>query len=117
MLYPDGLLAVTGRSSEVINRGGVIVAPEIIEDVLRLDKRLTDVGVVGVPAANGIEEIWAAVVSDATIDTRALAEASRPQLNEKVPDRIIQVEQIPRNANAKMQRNVLREQLLASQRQ
>jgi len=77
---------VTGRTNEVINRGGVIVAPEIIEEVLRLDPLVRDVAVVGVPI-NGIEEIWAAVVSDDAFDAQAIAQRAHPKLNEKVPDR------------------------------
>jgi acyl-CoA synthetase (AMP-forming)/AMP-acid ligase II len=112
-LETGGTLFITGRSSEVINRGGVIVAPEAIEDVLRLDRRIRDVAVLGVPNASGIEEIWAAVVSDTLIDGRQLIEAARPRLNEKVPDRIVQVSEIPRVENAKISRHQLREQLRA----
>ena len=105
----DGSLYVTGRSSEIINRGGVVVAPEAIEEVLRLDKRISDVAVVGVVNAGGVEEIWAAVVSDTLIDPVAIADAARPRLNEKVPDRIIQIGSIPRTDTAKVRRFELRE--------
>lgn len=108
----DSQVFITGRSSDVINRGGVIVAPELIEDVLRLDPRVSDVAVVGVPNANGIEEIWAAVVSDTLIDPGLIIETARPHLNEKIPDRIIQVAVIPR-AEGKTSRKTLREQLLS----
>ena len=111
-IYEDGLVVVTGRTSEVINRGGVIVAPEIIEEVLRLDSLVRDVAVVGVPV-NGIEEIWAAVVSDDAFDAQAIAQRAHSRLNEKVPDRILRVDAIPRNENGKVTRNVLRDTLLA----
>jgi fatty-acyl-CoA synthase len=110
-ISPDGEVIVTGRSTEVINRGGIIVAPEVIEEVLRLDKRVTDVAVVGVPNELGVEEIWAGVVSDTLIDPGAIAEAARPHLNEKVPDRIIQISTIPRAESAKIKRGELREML------
>jgi acyl-coenzyme A synthetase/AMP-(fatty) acid ligase len=110
-IYPDGLVVITGRTNEVINRGGIIVAPEVIEEVLRLDSRVQDIAVVGVLNAAGIEEIWAAVVSDAELDARTMIEASRPKLNEKVPDRIIRIDAIPRNENGKIKRNELRELL------
>ena len=111
-IYKDGLVVVTGRTNEVINRGGVIVAPEIIEEVLRLDPLVRDVAVVGVPV-NGIEEIWAAVVSDDAFDGQAIAQRAHPKLNEKVPDRILRVEAIPRNENGKVTRNALRDALLS----
>jgi acyl-coenzyme A synthetase/AMP-(fatty) acid ligase len=112
-LQRDGRLYITGRSTEVINRGGVIVAPELIEEVLRLDRRVSDVAVVGMPNSNGIEEIWAAVVSDTLIDPRSIIESARSKLNEKVPDRVIQVATIPRAEGAKVRRLELREQLKA----
>jgi acyl-coenzyme A synthetase/AMP-(fatty) acid ligase len=108
----DGLLVVTGRTSEIINRGGVVVAPEAIEEVLRLDPRFTDLAVVGVPGARGIEEIWAAVVCDGPVDGAAVIAAARASLNERAPDRIVAVDAIPRNDNGKVMRHRLREQLL-----
>ncbi|HEY0920221.1 class I adenylate-forming enzyme family protein [Devosia sp.] len=116
-LEPDGLLVITGRTGEVINRGGVIVAPDAIEEVLRLDPRVTDVGVVGVPNAAGIEEIWAGIVAADGLDLAAVAEAARPRLNEKVPDRLFRIEAVPRNDNGKVMRNVLREVLRACRQQ
>jgi acyl-coenzyme A synthetase/AMP-(fatty) acid ligase len=76
-LHPDGLVVITGRTSEVINRGGVIVAPELIEEVLRRDPAVRDVAVVGVPR-NGLDEIWAAVVADGEIAPQALADRAAP---------------------------------------
>lgn len=108
-----GRLVVTGRSGDVLNRGGVVVAPELIEDVLRTDPQVRDVAVVGVAGAHGIEEIWAAVVSDGLVDAQRLVAAARGRLNEKVPDRVVQVSIIPRNDMGKIKRSELREQLLA----
>jgi acyl-coenzyme A synthetase/AMP-(fatty) acid ligase len=111
-VYADGLVVITGRTTEVINRGGVIVAPEFVEEVLRLDPVVRDVAVVGVSVA-GIEEIWAAVVSDEALDVQSLAERAFVRLNEKTPNRILRVDVIPRNENGKVTRNALREILLA----
>jgi acyl-coenzyme A synthetase/AMP-(fatty) acid ligase len=110
----DGLLVVTGRTSEIINRGGVVVAPEAIEDVLRLDPRFADLAVVGVPNVRGIEEIWAAVVAVGPVDGPAVIAAARATLSERAPDRVIVVEAIPRNDNGKVMRHKLRELLLAA---
>jgi acyl-coenzyme A synthetase/AMP-(fatty) acid ligase len=112
-LGADGTIYVTGRSSEVINRGGSVVAPEAIEDVLRLNPNIADVAVVGITNADGVEEIWAAVVSDRLIDPAAVIAAARPRLNEKVPDHVVQVPSIPRAESAKVRRFQLREILQA----
>jgi acyl-coenzyme A synthetase/AMP-(fatty) acid ligase len=112
----EGRLMITGRAADVINRGGIIVAPEAIEEVLRMDKAVREVAVVGVTNAQGIEEIWAAVVSDSLIDPQTIIAAARPRLNEKVPDRVVQVNEIPRAESAKVRRNALRDQLIAQVR-
>ena len=62
---------------------------------------------------NGIEEIWAAVVSDDAFDAQAVALRAHPKLNEKVPDRILRVEAIPRNESGKVTGNALRDALLS----
>lgn len=113
---PDGLLVVTGRTSEIINRGGVVVAPEAVEEVLRRDPRFTDLAVVGVPNARGLEEIWAAVVCEAPVDGASVIAAARTQLSERTPDRVVIIDAIPRNENGKVMRHRLREQLLAQVR-
>jgi acyl-coenzyme A synthetase/AMP-(fatty) acid ligase len=112
----DGLLVVTGRTADVINRGGVITAPDYIEEVFRQDARVADVAAVGVPNERGYEEIWVAVVSGTTLNIPSLMQQARALLRDKTPDRVFQVGAIPRNENAKVQRSVLREQLRAAAR-
>jgi acyl-coenzyme A synthetase/AMP-(fatty) acid ligase len=108
---PGRKLFITGRSSEIINRGGVVTTPDFVEDTIRLDARISDVCVVGNPSASGIDEIWAAVVAKGELDTTDLAAAIRLRLQERAPDRYFIVEKIPRNENGKVMRNALREML------
>ena len=112
-IEPDGLLIVTGRVGDVINRGGMIVAPEEIEDVLKVQPGIVDAAVVPVPNAAGIDEIWAGIVSTAPIDSSALLAALRLVLNEKVPNRVFLVDAVPRNENGKIMRFKLRDTLVA----
>lgn len=112
-IEPDGLVVITGRTSEVINRGGVIVAPDLIEEVLRLDPMISDAAVVGVPTEAGIDQIWAAVVAPFALDLDAVMAAARLQLNERAPDRLFQVEALPRAESGKVKRNALRDELMA----
>src|SRR5581483_7171659 len=58
-LMPDGLLVITGRVNEVINRGGDKLAPEVIEGALRQIPEIADAAVFAVP---NTDHIWAAVV-------------------------------------------------------
>lgn len=111
-LEADGLLVVSGRVGDVINRGGVVVAPEEIEDALRLDPRITDAAVVAVANAAGIDEIWAAIATSAPVELAALRTLLRERLNEKSPDRIFAVEGIPRTDSGKIMRYRVRELLI-----
>jgi acyl-coenzyme A synthetase/AMP-(fatty) acid ligase len=111
-LEADGQLLVTGRTSEVLNRGGVIVAPEAIEAVLRGFDGVEEVAVVGVPTVAGVDEIWAAVVPSKRIDAQGMLGAARAQLGERAPDRLFQVGRLPRTQNGKVRRGALRDELL-----
>lgn len=111
-LEGDGMLMVTGRTSEVINLGGMQFAPEMVEEVLRLDARFTDLAVTSVTDDGGTEHIWAAVVAPAPFDEKAVLDAARARLNERTPRRLIVVDKIPRNENGKVMRNVLRDELV-----
>lgn len=111
-IEPDGMVVITGRTSEVINRGGVIVAPDYIEEVLRLDPLVEDVAAVGVPTESGFDQIWAALVADTSLDLQAVQAAAKAKLNERAPDRLFQVEALPRAESGKVRRNALRDELL-----
>jgi acyl-coenzyme A synthetase/AMP-(fatty) acid ligase len=112
-LYRDGLLAITGRVGEMINRGGVIVAPDMVEEVLRSIDGVTDVAVFGAPDDQGIDEIWAAIVSTQWIDAQAIKAVAAVRLPDRTPDHVVQVEAIPRNEMGKIKRQELREQVLS----
>lgn len=108
----DGSLVLTGRTTEVLNRGGVVVAPEAIEEVLRSLPGVEDVAVVGVPSDGGIDEIWAAVVPAGQLDAQATLNAARGRLMERTPDRLFQVGRLPRAESGKVARGALRDELM-----
>jgi len=101
---PEGLVYITGRSSEIINRGGTIVAPDMIEEAILLTPGVKDAAVVGVPSAEGIEEIWAAVVGEGFVDPNAVLVVVGARMADKLPDRVVQVDAIPRNEMGKIRR-------------
>jgi acyl-coenzyme A synthetase/AMP-(fatty) acid ligase len=112
-LSAEGIVTLAGRTTEVINRGGAIVAPEYVEEGLRRSvSGITDVGVFGVTNAAGIEEIWAAIVGPAAADPAAVSRAAAGYLADKVPDRVVAVEAIPRGEMGKIRRAILREEAL-----
>ena len=98
-LLPDGILIVTGRTDEIINRGGEKAAPELIEEVIRKIPQVVDAAVFAVP---GTTQIWAAIVSNGDLQDVAVLEACRAKLAGLAPDRLFQVERIPRNEMGKI---------------
>lgn len=105
----DGMLVVTGRSSEVFNRRGIIVAPDYIEAALRAQPRVREAAAFLHLDAAGQDEIWAAVVADGPLDLAELRENCRPALGDKTPDRLERVEALPRTETGKIKRGALRE--------
>jgi long-chain acyl-CoA synthetase len=105
----DGLVMITGRSAELINRGGSIVAPELVEEVLVAKAEIAQAAVFGVTNDKGFEEIWAAVVPRQPYRDEEVLQFCRQRLVEKTPDVLITVDAIPRTDNGKVMRNRLRE--------
>jgi ansamitocin polyketide synthase A len=118
ILYRNGLLAVTGRLNEIINRGGEKVAPDEIEERIKQHPLVADAAAVGVPDNLGIEQIWVAVVTrdGRELDMRKMLEYCRERLPLYVPDRVFQVAAIPRNHLGKISRITLSEELKVKER-
>jgi acyl-CoA synthetase (AMP-forming)/AMP-acid ligase II len=117
-LDEDGFLFLAGRSDDVINRGGEMLYPREIEEVLIADSAVRDAVVVGrpdpvlgqVPVAYVIPARDPATADglQALLDqltARCAAQLSRY----KQPQAIYVVQDLPRAATGKIQRRVLRE--------
>jgi len=108
----DGYLSIVGRAKDLIITGGYNVYPKEIELVLDTLPGVGESAVFGVPHADFGEAVTAAVVARAgtTLSESELIAALRRELaNYKVPKRVIVVDELPRNAMGKVQKNVLRE--------
>jgi acyl-CoA synthetase (AMP-forming)/AMP-acid ligase II len=105
----DGLLVLSGRTSEVINVGGLKLAPELIEDTLRKHPSVTDVAAFGGMAGGGIEEITVAVVAARPLDDKQLiawgAERGIPIA------RVCFVDSLPKTPSGKVHRDLIKRQL------
>jgi acyl-CoA synthetase (AMP-forming)/AMP-acid ligase II len=113
LLFKNGLLAITGRVNEIINRGGVKVSPDAIEEEIKRHPIVADAAAVGILDQLGIEQIWVAVVArdGSEVDIRKMFDFCRDTMTLFVPDRIFQVPAIPRNALGKVARVTLTDQL------
>lgn len=108
----DGFVWIVGRRSDMINRGGLKVTPEEVEDVLRDLPEVADVAVVGRPDERLGEVPWAFVVPAAgrEVDPGRLAAHCRARLAPyKVPAGFETVAALPRNEVGKVLRRALRE--------
>ncbi|MEU6752861.1 class I adenylate-forming enzyme family protein [Spirillospora sp. NPDC046719] len=110
----DGYVYLSGRHSDMIIRGGENVHPVEVETVLAAHPAVADVAVVGVPDDRLGQTVAAFVVpADPAVppDPSVLRTFARAELSGfKVPAHWHFIEELPRNANGKVLRRVLREQ-------
>ena len=110
---PDRYLTLVGRSKDLIISGGYNVYPKEIEGYIDEMDDVVESAVVGVPHADFGEAVVAVVVGKpwrrASAAT-AIVDALKGRIaNYKVPKRVFVVDDLPRNAMGKVQKNVLRE--------
>jgi acyl-coenzyme A synthetase/AMP-(fatty) acid ligase len=115
VVFRNGLMLVTGRLNEIINRGGVKVAPDAIEEEVRRHPGIADVAAVGMLDGIGLEQIWIAVVGKGNreVEVPKFYEWCRANIPSYIPDRVFEVSEIPRNRLGKVSRETLKEQLKA----
>jgi acyl-coenzyme A synthetase/AMP-(fatty) acid ligase len=106
-ILPDRLLVITGRTQDMINAGGLKVAPEVIEELVAGRADIADAGAVGMTGASGIEEIWLAIVARGTVDIDDVLAWCRNKAPALAPHHIRLVNAIPRNDMGKVARNQL----------
>lgn len=108
-----GYLSIVGRSKDLIISGGYNVYPKEIETVIDEMHGVVESAVIGVPHPDFGEAVTAVVVvrPDATISETDIIQSLKSRIaNFKVPKHVHFVEDLPRNAMGKVQKNILREQ-------
>src|SRR5262249_6205812 len=106
----DGFVWIEGRVSAMINRGGLKVFPDEVEEHLRAYEPLDDVVVAGVADERLGEVPWAYVVPapGASIDAEALRAWCRDRMAPyKIPAGVTVIDTIPRNEIGKVLRQDL----------
>jgi acyl-CoA synthetase (AMP-forming)/AMP-acid ligase II len=108
-LDSDGFLWVEGRMSDMINRGGLKVFPDEVEEALRRHPAVRDAGVAGLPDRRLGEVPHAWIIADSPVDPADLDAWCREHLAPyKVPAGFTQVAALPRNDMGKLLRRELR---------
>lgn len=103
-LRADGFLVIEGRSDELINAGGLKVAPERIEELVAGRADIADAAAFGVAGAGGVDEIWLAIVPREPVRGDELIAYCARRSETLAPARILVLAHIPRNAMGKVER-------------
>ncbi|ADB52351.1 AMP-binding protein [Conexibacter woesei] len=109
----DGCVLIAGRAKDVIVRGGENISAKEVEDLLFEHPAVREVAVVGYPDAVLGERACAFVVADGqlTLDTLIAFLRAREVANQKLPERLRVVEELPKTSSGKVQKFRLRASL------
>lgn len=106
----DGFVWISGRATDLINRGGNKVFPDSVEEVLRLHPSVDDVAVVGVPDDRLGEVPVAFIVGDKCDPVELETHCRHHLVAYKVPVQFLRIDVLPRSEVGKVLRRELSEQ-------
>ena len=110
----DGYVTISGRSKDLVITGGLNVYPKEIEELIDAMPGVVESAVIGLPHPDFGEAVTAVVVRQKNAAGAALTESGiiggiKDKLaNFKVPKWVYLVDELPRNAMGKVQKNILR---------
>lgn len=112
----DGYITIIGRSKDLVITGGLNVYPKEIEDMIDGLPGVLESAVIGLPDPDFGEAVTAVVVrrenaAGGDVTEAGIVAALKGNLaNFKIPKQVFLVEDLPRNAMGKVQKNLLRQQ-------
>ncbi len=110
MIDNRGYVHIVGRAKDLVISGGYNVYPKEIEVLLDGLEGVRESAVIGLPHPDFGEAVTAVVIGDSSLEEDAVIAAVKDRLaNFKVPKRVFFVDELPRNAMGKVQKNALRE--------
>ena len=107
-----GYLSIVGRAKDMIISGGLNVYPKEVESVINEIEGVIESAVIGLPHDDLGEKVVAVIVrkKDSKITEGELISSLKSEIaGFKVPKNIILIEELPRNAMGKVQKNILRD--------
>ncbi|HBH4774916.1 TPA: medium-chain fatty-acid--CoA ligase [Escherichia coli] len=112
-----GYIKITGRKKDIIVRGGENISSREVEDILLQHPKIHDACVVAMPDARLGERSCAYVVLKAPHHSLSLEEVvaffSRKRVAKyKYPEHIVVIEKLPRTASGKIQKFLLRKDIM-----
>ena len=113
----DGYIKITGRKKDIIVRGGENISSREVEDILLQHPKIHDACVVAMPDERLGERSCAYVVLKAPHHSLSLEEVvaffSRKRVAKyKYPEYIVVIEKLPRTASGKIQKFLLRKDIM-----
>lgn len=109
----DGYVEIIGRQKDIIIRGGENISAKEIEDALFEHPRIREVAVVSAPDPVLGERVCAVVVPAAgtTVTLPEVSEwlSHRRMARQKLPERLLLLDELPRNPSGKIQKFKLRD--------
>uniref|UniRef100_A0A0R3S2R7 AMP-binding domain-containing protein n=1 Tax=Elaeophora elaphi TaxID=1147741 RepID=A0A0R3S2R7_9BILA len=110
----DGFLWIQGRAKDLIISGGLNVYPKEVEDAIDSLPYILESAVIGIPHHDLGEAVLAVYVPESGShaflhESEAIRILHTKLANYKVPKRFLCLDQLPRNAMGKVQKNILRE--------
>jgi acyl-CoA synthetase (AMP-forming)/AMP-acid ligase II len=109
----DGYIYLAGRAKDMIKRGGEMISPEELENVLQSHPDVDEAAIIGVPDDTWGEVVRAIVVKrpKSKITAEELIEYCSQRLASfKKPETVVFVDELPRNPMGKVLKRVLRDQ-------
>jgi acyl-CoA synthetase (AMP-forming)/AMP-acid ligase II len=112
----QGYVRILDRKKDMLNRGGYKIYCIEVENTLYQHPAVAECAIVAKPCPVLGERVHAFVSVREPVDAEALTAFCSPRLSrEKVPESYtITMDALPRNANGKLMKRLMREQLLAS---
>jgi malonyl-CoA/methylmalonyl-CoA synthetase len=108
----NGYVHILGRGKDLVISGGFNVYPKEIESEIDAMPGVIESAVIGVPHADFGEGVTAVLVCDkgAKVDETSVLKVLDGRLAKfKMPKRVFVVDELPRNAMGKVQKNILRD--------
>lgn len=109
----DGYIFLAGRARDFIKRGGEMISPEEVEQVLHSHPDIDEAAIIGVPDLDWGERVRALVVARAgcEVDESDVIEFCRQRMASfKKPESVVVLTELPRNPLGKVLKRVLREE-------
>ena len=112
VINDNGRITIVGRDRDLVITGGFNVYPKEVEDCLNQLPGVKESAVIGVPHPDFGEALVALIAGEENTvpsEQTVITALKRNLAGFKVPRRIIRLDDLPKNAMGKVQKNILRE--------